>query len=376
MQIQTWQSPTSGVWHEGPPGSVSADLVLVFGSRLRMAQPELAQELAAAFPGAALAGCSTAGEIADVEVLDDALTVVAISFAHTTVRATSVVLEAASESRTAGAALAAALAGPELSHVFVLSEGLAVNGSALVDGLVAALPAGVGLTGGMAGDGADFGQTVVMDDQGVRGQLVRAIGLYGTRLRIGHASVGGWSPFGPERRITRAEGNVLYELDHQPALEVYRRYLGPHADALPMSGLRFPLTVRTGAEEPLVRTLLTVDEDAGSLTFAGDMPTGSIARLMNANREQLVDGAAEAAEACHAQMGDHSAELALLISCVGRKLILKQRIEEEVESTREVFGDNTVITGFYSYGEVCPQTSGGPARLHNQTMTITTFAEV
>jgi hypothetical protein len=203
------------------------------------------------------------------------------------------------------------------------------------------------------------------------------VGFYGDRLRVGYGSLGGWDAFGPERLVTRAEGNVLYELDGRSALQLYKEYLGKHAAGLPATGLLFPLSVRTADQETaVVRTILAVDEDAESMTFAGDIPSGSYARLMKANFNRLLDGAEGAATTCRDALPGSDPTLAILISCVGRKLVLKQRVEDEVEAVREVLGDGPALTGFYSYGEISPFTPGAKCELHNQTMTITTISEV
>jgi hypothetical protein len=207
-------------------------------------------------------------------------------------------------------------------------------------------------------------------------QLV-AIGLYGARLRIGTGSLGGWDPFGPERLITRSTGNVLYEFDGHSALGLYKRYLGDRAADLPASGLLFPLSLRepAGAGQGVVRSIVSVCEDDQSLTFGGDVPEGSYARLMKANFDRLIDGAHGAAEESSEGRRAGEPELAILISCVGRKLVLRRRVEEEVESVRDVLGSQAVLSGFYSYGEIAPFTSVDRCEFHNQTMTITTLSE-
>jgi len=227
----------------------------------------------------------------------------------------------------------------------------------------------------LTGDGPRFERTYVCLDGPSEAHNVVAVGFYGAELRVGIGSMGGWDPFGPERRVTRSEGNVLYELDGQPALALYEKYLGEHAAALPASGLLFPLAVRAeGEASAVVRTILAVDRTRGSLTFAGDVPQGHFARLMHANFDRLVDGAAGAAR-CSMTLGAEPAELAILISCVGRKLVLQQRVEEEVESVRGILGADAVMTGFYSYGEISPFTPEARCELHNQTMTITALSE-
>jgi len=229
----------------------------------------------------------------------------------------------------------------------------------------------------LAGDGERFRETIVCWDDDTDNRTVAAIGLYGSRLKVGFGSLGGWDPFGPERLITRSEGNILYELDGKSALALYKRYLGEHAKGLPATGLLYPLSIRAKeGTTGVVRTILSVDEENQCMTFAGDVPEGTYARLMKANFERLIDGAMGAARISFEAIGGAEPELAVLISCVGRKMVLKQRVEEEIESVRELLGENTLLTGFYSYGEISPFTPGADCTLHNQTMTITTFREI
>jgi hypothetical protein len=232
------------------------------------------------------------------------------------------------------------------------------------------------VTGGLAGDGARFQQTLVLWDDEPQQGVIAALGLYGDRLKIGYGSLGGWDSFGSERLITRSKGNILYELDGKSALQLYKNYLGDHAQGLPATALLFPLSLRVQENsEPVVRTILSINEDEQSMTFAGDLPEGGYARFMKANFDRLIDGATDAAKTSYEAIGSTSPDLAILISCVGRKLVLKQRVEEEVESVRDVLGERTALTGFYSYGEISPFTPGARCELHNQTMTITTFSE-
>jgi hypothetical protein len=361
---------------DGNIASRNAQLVLAFGTTATLGERQTWDELAAAHPGARIMGCSTAGEIAGVRVLDDSLVATAITLDDGHVRVACAQRAEAPDCEALGALVTSRLPVEGLVHVLVFSAGLNVNGSALVTGIVAHLPEGVAVTGGLSADGARFERTAVCLDGPTSCDQVVAIGLYGRRLRVGYGSLGGWDPFGPERRVTRSEGNVLYELDGEPALDLYKGYLGDAA-GLPASGLLFPLTIRSGKGDssPIVRTILSIDEQARTLTFAGDVPAGHRARLMRANVERLVDGAAGAARTSLQGLENGSTDLALLISCVGRKLVLKQRVEEEVDAVREVLGAGTVMAGFYSYGEIAPFTRAARCELHNQTMTITTISE-
>jgi hypothetical protein len=328
------------------------------------------------FPKARIVGCSTAGEIMGSQVFDDSLTVTGVLFENSTLRFAETALDDMEGSFTAGERLAAALDSDGLTHVFVLSDGLHVNGSALSQGLRSKLPANVAVTGGLAADQDRFQETLVFLDTVSEQNTVAAIGFYGDSLQIGYGSRGGWDSFGPDRLVTRSRANVLYELDGQSVLELYRKYLGDQAKGLPATGLLFPLSLSLAdSEQRLVRTILGINEEDGSMTFAGDIPEGSYARLMKANVERLVDGAAESARETQVT-GPATPHLAILISCVGRKLVLKQRVDEEVESVRDTFGRDTTIAGFYSYGEICPvEPMEKHAELHNQTMTVTTISE-
>jgi hypothetical protein len=378
---QSQWEPSFG-WRNTSEGDVlNPQLALVFGATALLKNGNVLAEIRVRNPGAILFGCSTAGEIAGVEVTDDTIVVTSIEFEHTKLHAARVDLAGVDGSGSAGEriaqALPAALPGREkLNHVMILADGLQTNGSQLVDAVTKHLPVPVAVTGGLAGDGARFAETLVLWEDAALPGIVVALGFYGERLQVGHSAFGGWDPFGPERRITKSSGNILYELDGHSALALYKKYLGDQAKDLPGSGLLFPLSLRIpAAETGIVRTILSVDEAEQSITFAGDMPEGAYARLMKANFDRLIDGAGRAAETSKARGCDAAPQLAVLISCVGRKLVLKQRIEEEVEAVRDALGLETILTGFYSYGEISPSGAGGKCELHNQTMTVIHFSE-
>ncbi len=355
-------------------GSENAGLVLAFGSPEAIAARW--SELRARHPAAVVLGCSTGGEIHGCDVADDTLSATAFEFARTKVAAAQADVEDhGGSSYDAGKAIGAQLARDDLAVLFVLSDGTRVNGSELVRGLRAAVGERVVLTGGLAGDGPRFGTTYVGLNAPPAPGKIAAAGLYGSALRVGHGSCGGWDVFGPEREITRAEANVLHELDGQPALDLYKRYLGEDAAGLPGSALLFPLRVYPAdrPEEAIVRTVVGIDETAKTMIFAGDMPKGHRAQLMRGNFDRLIQGAATAAE--QANVVQDGERVAILVSCIGRKLLLGQRIREEVEAVQDILGRGAHLTGFYSYGEVSPHAVTGCAELHNQTMTITVLSE-
>jgi hypothetical protein len=378
MRIETIHYDSRGGW--SPPAFPELDsdrtLVLVFGSAKEIEDNRPMEALFRAYPRARILGCSTAGEILGTTISDNSLAIAVCRFDHTPLRSTSLPIETAAESFSVGARIATELAGPGLRGLLVLSDGTNVNGSELVRGLNSVLPANVLTTGGLAGDGDRFQKTWVIDHGKLVSGRVSAVGLYGDHVVLGHGSKGGWDIFGPERLVTRSLGNILFEIDRQPALDLYKKYLGDLATGLPANALLFPLGIRRGSGEAtrLVRTILAIDENAGSMTFAGDIPQGSLVQFMRANLDRLVDGAMEAAQLARGSQEHVGHSLAIAISCVGRRLVLTDRAEEEVEAVAEVLPENTHMIGFYSYGELSPY-ANGRCELHNQTMTLTTLSE-
>jgi hypothetical protein len=379
MKTEQKQWTAEGGWQQIKEGGIGseADLVLVFGSRKLLEDAGNYDQVKAFYPSAQIVLGSTAGEIVDDLVYDDSLVVTAVSFAKTKIKVASLNIDAAKDSFDAGVKLSEELKGEGLCHVFLLSDGLHVNGSEIVKGINSSSEKDVPCTGGLAGDAANFEKTLVGLNGAPKEGLIVAVGFYGSELEVGYGSVGGWDNFGAERLVTRSEGNVLYELDGESALDLYKMYLGDKAKELPGSALLFPLGLKFDEDsDTIVRTVLAVDEEKNSMTFAGDIPEGCYVRLMKANFDKLIEGANLAAEHTTQKGGDSEDKLAVLISCVGRKLILGQRIDEEVEAVKDVLGAGTTITGFYSYGEISPVVDSARCELHNQTMTITTFSEV
>lgn len=372
-----WESPDGWDHFEGE--DINAQLVLFFGSTDILAESDPYEKLKEKYPNATLVGCTTAGEIIGDEVYDDSIVATAIEFEKTQFQAVSLLMEENMESYSAGKKLSKQLEKEGLKFVFIISDGQKVNGTDLVNGMRSVLGDEVILTGGLAGDGGRFEKTLVSCNTAPEEDRVAIIGFYGDAIQVGHGSMGGWDPFGPSRKITKSSSNVLYELDGKPALQLYKEYLGEKAEELPGSALLFPLMIKPEDqnESGLVRTILSVDEETQSMTFAGDVPEAYEAQLMMANFDHLVDGASQAAEYARFESFQDTDDpsLAILISCVGRKMVLGQRIGDEVESVKDIMGENTRQIGFYSYGEISPHVEVGHCQLHNQTMTITLIKE-
>lgn len=369
------RNPSTIAAELAPLRDARANLVLAFGTGRHLRT--LAVHLPAAFPEARRAGCSTAGEVSAAGVTEDSCVVTAIHFEHTRLLQASTTLTSMDDSQAAGRRLATQLSPEGLRAVLVFGQGVRINGSALLVGIGEVLGSQVPISGGLAGDGDAFQETWVLDDHGVRNDSIVALGLYGERLIFRHASFGGWSPFGPARKVTRCADNVLHELDGEPALEVYKRYLGEYANGLPASGLLFPFAMLGSdhRETGLIRSILGVDEREGSLTLAGEIDPNGYLKLMHASTDALVGGAEAAAETVQQALCSDGNGLVLLVSCVGRKLVMGGRVDEEIEAVGAVFGRQALLAGFYSYGEIGPYTPAGSCRLHNQTMTVTWIGE-
>lgn len=359
-------------------GLGDAQLVLAFGAPALLKAPGLHAALRQFLPRAILAGCSTAGEISSAGIADDSLVITAVCFDRIKISVACTELAGMEDSLAAGARLGEQLKVGSPQAVLLFGQGLGINGSALIDGLRGSIGAAVPITGGLAGDGPHFRETVVLAPQGVSSSALVAVGLHGEALRFSHGSFGGWAPFGTLRKVSRSRGNVLFELDGRPALEIYKKFLGDYARDLPSSGLLFPFEMidKTRSSTGVIRTILAVSETDGSLTLAGDIDPEGYLRLMHASTDQLVSGAEAAASAAR-DMAEHPAQgLGILVSCVGRKLAMGERVDEEIEAVADIFGQNSVLTGFYSYGEISPFAPGASCRLHNQTMTVTWIAEM
>lgn len=321
-------------------------------------------------------GCSTAGEIFNSTAENQTISIAEIEFQNTKIKfASGLISDYALDSFRVGQDIAQQLARSDLKAVLILSDGLQINGTRLLNGVNSKLASGVVVTGGLAGDGPHFQSTwTINENKEICSGLVTAVGFYGSQLHVHHSSYGGWSIFGPERSITRSEGSVVYEIDGLPALDLYKKYLGEKSAELPSSGLLFPMQIWStqDPQDRVVRTILKIDEEKQSITFAGDMPQGYTAQLMRGNADHLIDGALHAARQIQS-CDPHG--LAIAISCVGRKLLLGERVDEEVEVVYNSMPQGTKQIGFYSYGEISPLVAGDICHLHNQTMTLTYLIE-
>lgn len=376
VQQSTLSSPDALGTLRAPAGG-EPQLVLVFGAPRFFADPRLLPALRAAYGGACLLGCSTAGEISNEGVTEDGCVVTALHFRSTRFFQAATRLASMEDSLAAGARLGEQLAPHGVKAVITFAPGVAINGSALIEGLATRLGPGTPVSGGLAGDNGAFATTWTLGVAGASADHVVAVGVRGDDLEFSHGSYGGWKAFGPVRRITRCAGNILQEIDGEPALDVYERLLGDAAAGLPAAGLRFPFAIFDNERKEFgpIRTILGVDKAQRSLTLAGAVHPDSYLMLMHADTGHLVEGARTAAGAARKMRAPSGDTLAILVSCIGRKLVMADRIGEEIGAVRGVLGARATVAGFYSYGEIGPFRSGTACQLHNQSMTIIWLGE-
>lgn len=355
---------------------VNVNLVLGFGKKELVADEKLNHLLKSRFPFADIVMCSSAGEIIDGKMYDDSVVITAIYLEKTSIKTVSHNVGKHTDSFDLGKSLIRQFSTQGLNYILVLSDGLLINGTQLVTGMAEGNEAKVLITGGLAGDGIDFQNTIVgLNDVPQEGNIA-AIGFYGSSLEVRSSSISGWDVFGPERTVTKSSGTNVYEIDHQSAIELYKLYLGPYIDDKTNTTLLFPLAVKLpGKAHYFTRSILSINYDKHCMVFAGDIPEGAGVRFMKASFEKLIDAAEQAARNINSDDRSYEPELAFLVSCVGRKRILDKQIGEEIGVVADYFTNKTATVGFYSYGEISPQMVSGPCELHNQTMTITTLRE-
>lgn len=353
-------------------------LVLVFGNRFLLEDANIYNEIRTIFKDGHIVFGSSSGDITAQSVDDETITITAIEFERSRYDIKTVNVlnsNSAIDSFDVGKKLIEQFPKENLKHVFVVSEGSFINGSQLTSGMNAATDDNLLITGALCGDAARFEKTLSSYNENPKSGEIVAIGLYGDTLEVSFSINGGWTPFGPERIVTKSIDNILYELDHKPALDLYKTYLGEKSKELPGAALLYPLKVKsTNNKESIVRTILNINEEDNSMILAGDIPKDSIVQLMMTNVDNIVS-ASELAAIKASELRTKDPELAILVSCIGRKLVLDQRVEEEIEEVIEVVGKNPTICGLYSYGEIAPFNGETNCQLHNQTMTITLISE-
>jgi len=255
--------------------------LVFFGKDQSLLQQQL-NLLSDKFPKGSFVGCSSAGHVAAGLVYDHEIVLTFIIFSKVNFLVSIFENLCPDQSEMIGLKIAKSI--PENHHsALVLSEGLNVNGSRLVEGLKKER-SDVNYFGGLSGDGYDFKETFVLKDRNLYNNSIILVS-FDQNLKVKSSVGGGWSTFGIERVVTKSKNNIVYEIDQKAAIDLYDDFLGEKKVLLPSYGLHFPIFLES---EKIVRTLLAVDRENKSLTFAGDVPEMSKIKLMRSSPESLI----------------------------------------------------------------------------------------
>ncbi|MBX2864116.1 MAG: FIST C-terminal domain-containing protein [Leptolyngbyaceae cyanobacterium MAG.088] len=346
-------------------------LVVVFAAHEYCNAPQPLEDLCNAFPKSKIIGCSTPVVVCDGALLEGTISVGVIRFKHTQIRLSYASVKSFEESRSAGQHLGKHLADVDLKGVLIFSDGVTTEATDLVQGLQEMLPPNVTITGGLA-SGHTLDDTWMLCGGELKRFHACAVGFIGTTVELTRATGGGWRLIGKECKATRTSGRTLFELDGEPATDVYQRQVGSDVGfGLRESPTRYPLTIRLPRlEMQIVRDVNSLDEASGAIELAGDIPEGVIVQVMTTTEDEILDGVDEAIERMRSKtILPQNNALAVCVSCAGRRTVLLSKTSKEAALTYDGLGHGIHQIGMYAFGEIST-TSSGPAQVHNETITI------
>ena len=320
-----------------------------------------------------IVGCTTAGEISSEGLSVNSAVLGGIASDQIDFEIVAVG-DLGQDSQLAGRRLADAFSA-EPQYVQIFSDGLTGNGCALLRGIADVLGDHVPVSGGAAGDNGEFRETFQFSNGRIHRDAVCAIGFYGD-LRLGTSVSSGWVPIGLAKQVTKARGGVVYELNGEPALNVYQRFLGQHAQKLPAIGVEYPLgfSLPGGPADHedlfVLRATMSVDRKARAITFAGEIPEGVMVNLTCGDRPSILQAAQTAARNAQSAIVEADPEIIFCFSCMARKIVLGRRTKEEIEAVRSELGRQVPMVGFYSYGEFSPVGPAARNYMHNESITL------
>jgi len=338
---------------------------------------DLLKEYRTTYPNCIITGCSTAGEIEDISVHLESAVITGVKFEKSKVVYNEVYLSSTEDDFSAGSDLIDKFNQEELKHIYVLSEGININGGDLVEGLRHHSSTDFSITGGLAADGYNALKTFVLtNDFSYVSDVIVGIGFYGNDLKVGFGALKGLTSLGVDRIVTKSEKNIVYEIDGEPAYGLINRLIGLDSFGVGNSLKLLPLSIRANViDRSTIRSITDLNKEEGYIKFSGNISEGSYLRLMKSNINRIINAAEGAAEESIIPIGNTHTDLAIITSCIGRRNVLKELVEEEIEAVRDVIGEDATITGFYSYGEISPYISNKKCQLHNQSIVVTTFSE-
>ena len=358
--------------HSGGQASDEATLVLYFGGNGSIDSGERYRDLKERYPKADIAGCSSGGEIVNSLSTECSVVAYALFFEKTRVKLVSNELSPSSNFDEAGHSLGLQLAAEDLAGVIILVDGLSLEPNKIVAGLSRAVGETVPLVGGLAIDSPKLEKSLVGGNAKPLPNTITCIALYGDSLDLRFSTFHGCHPIGPLKQITKSQGKLVQEINDEPASVFFKRFIGDQIQGSDSKVLLFPLRLTPSRDSSFAynRTVVAIDDSAGTLECAGVVPEGSYVQILRGSLEDLVSAAEIAAEEALASVEERSKYAGVLISCVGRKIAHGEALVAEVSAVTQALGEEVSTIGFYAHGEICPHPETGTNALHNHTMTM------
>jgi c-di-GMP phosphodiesterase len=251
----------------------------------------------------------------------------------------------------------------DLKVIISFTDGLHTNGEEYLKGLTS-IDDSIVIAGGMAGDNSLFQNTYIFNEHTITNKGAVAVSLYNAKLHVHTDYNFSWQSLGKSHTVQKSEKNRVYTIDDKTAVEFYAYYLGENiASMLPAIGVEFPLVIKKDGLD-IARAVLNKYDD-GSLGFAGNVPQGSQIKFGYGDIQMILTHGLHKAK----QLAQKPIEAIFIYSCMARKALLKEEINNEIKPLQEI----APASGFFTYGEFFY--TQNKARLLNQTMTILALSE-
>ena len=348
-------------------------LIIIFGNKDKEVVPIINN-----FPQSKIIGCSSGGEICkDFYTLNDSLVISVIQFEKSSLTTVTVDINNYDDSFSKGKEIFSALQDENLKGIITFAPGLTINGTKFVAGLSSTKGACT-ICGGLAGN-SDITETFIYSNKGKELDKAVAVGVYGEDVEVFSSAYSGVAPISLEREITLAKDNIVFEIDNMTAYEFYCKYL---PDSLEISqdnfnslSFQFPLSIadNLNIDEDTVRTPIGLNITNGSIIFSGEFTTGDKVRLLRATTDRFIEGANKACRNLYSEIGNRE-NLVIAVSCVGRRSVLRDYIDDEIVTMKNIVSHHGTLCGFYSFGEISDRTNNYSV-FHNQTMNLIGIVE-
>lgn len=261
----------------------------------------------------------------------------------------------------------------ERPSLLIGSSGMTADGEQLTKGILSKFSKPIPIFGGLAGDDLQLRETLVFSGNDSTTHGVICIAFDSDYITVQGMAASGWQPIGAPKRITKSEGNVVYEIDGVPVIDAYERYLGGMNNLTTNSALaasNYPLQLVRPEGYSVLRAGLVVDTERNAIIYGGTVPEGSTVRFSTPPGTTIIKAAQQAMESFHNRQPD--ADALVLFSCKGRHNALGPGIEDEIEYFQKLW--DVPLAGYCSYGEI-GYNEEGYCDYYNNTCVLVTLKE-